>query len=531
MIQKITKQSSFLDADYICERLVPQDSFYRKFKELVTPLIKDEHFEHMYCQDNGRPAISPALLACACILQFYRGLSDREIERACTFDIEIKHALGLEMDERPFDHSTLGNFRQRLLEHGQEKMIFDRILQHLVDSGLIKKNEIQRIDATHVIADIAVPTTIRLIKRGIYDVLNMLKNRRKIIWDRVAKEIDVSEYHRKKIKHDMPGKPDNERRRNKLMVLVSDARIVLKHIENLNVCQAFTHRVELLKQMLMENVEEDDKGRAFEIKQKDKPKDLLVSSIDPDARFGAKSKTVHFVGYKANVTEAVESRFITNISATRGNVYDGDPMVSLMAQQKPFGLSPEKLIGDTAYESGVNRRNLEEEYGIKVAAPLNEKNSALKSIFPKSMFKYDEVKQTVTCPKGITTNEYWSDKRGMKSFHFAESKCETCDWQERCTNSFDGTRKIGISLWHKQQVEAEKHNKTALFKEEMKLRQPIEGKHSEMKRYHGMTRARYRGLQKVGFQFFLTATAVNIKRWMSMALEKIKPKKAILLPV
>jgi IS5 family transposase len=65
----------------------------------------------------------------------------------------------------------------------------------------------------------------------------------------------------------------------------------------------------------------------------------------------------------------------------------------------------------------------------------------------------------------------------------------------------------------------------------MKLRQPIEGKHSEMKRYHGMTRARYRGLQKVGFQFFLTATAVNIKRWMSMALEKIKPKKAILLPV
>ena len=95
MISKSSTQSSFMDADYLCERLVPQDSFYRRFKELVTPLIKDEYFEDMYCKDNGRPAISPAMLACACILQYYRDYSDREIERACTFDIEIKHALGL----------------------------------------------------------------------------------------------------------------------------------------------------------------------------------------------------------------------------------------------------------------------------------------------------------------------------------------------------------------------------------------------------------------------------------------------------
>jgi transposase len=106
MIRSDSKQSSFFDADYLCERLVPQDSFYRKFKEIVAPLIKDEHFEDMYCKDNGRPPLSPAMLACATIMQYYRDLSDREIERACTFDIEIKHALGLGIDERPFDHSS-----------------------------------------------------------------------------------------------------------------------------------------------------------------------------------------------------------------------------------------------------------------------------------------------------------------------------------------------------------------------------------------------------------------------------------------
>lgn len=63
MLKKAVEQMSFLDADYICDRLVPQDSFYRKFRECVTPLIRDEHFEDMYCPDNGRPAISLALMA------------------------------------------------------------------------------------------------------------------------------------------------------------------------------------------------------------------------------------------------------------------------------------------------------------------------------------------------------------------------------------------------------------------------------------------------------------------------------------
>ena len=63
MIRKQDRQASFVDTDYISERLVPKDSFYRKFRELVTPLMSDESFEDMYCPDNGRPAIQPSLLS------------------------------------------------------------------------------------------------------------------------------------------------------------------------------------------------------------------------------------------------------------------------------------------------------------------------------------------------------------------------------------------------------------------------------------------------------------------------------------
>jgi transposase len=171
------RQVSYYDADYVCEQLIAKDSFYRKFREIVEPLIEDEQFKTMYCEDNGRPAISPALLAMATILQFYKNLSDREMERACMYDIEVKYALGLRLNERPFDHSSLGDFRKRLLDNGKEKEIFDRILKHLVEQGSIDKNEIQRIDATHVIADIAIPTMVTLVKRGIYEILKSLIRR------------------------------------------------------------------------------------------------------------------------------------------------------------------------------------------------------------------------------------------------------------------------------------------------------------------------------------------------------------------
>ena len=64
----------------------------------------------------------------------------------------------------------------------------------------------------------------------------------------------------------------------------------------------------------------------------------------------------------------------------------------------------------------------------------------------------------------------------------------------------------------------------------MKLRPPIEGKLSELTRYHGMRRSRYRGLRKVGLQCYFTAAAVNLKRWVKLVIDKLKPKIPQLLP-
>jgi len=530
MIRKDNKQSSFLDADYICERLVPQDSFYRKFKELVMPLIKDEDFDSMYCRDNGRPAISPALLACACILQFYRGLSDREIERACTFDIEIKHALGLGIDERPFDHSSLGDFRQRLLENGREKEIFDRIVRHLVDKKLIKKDEIQRIDTTHVIADIAIPSMIAMVKKGVYEIFKILRKHYVDAYNTIKKSVHISEYRKNKVNQDMPGRVNIEKRKKKLVRIVAEAKIVLRYVEKLEMSEELKGKVDMLKQILLENIKEDKRGRAVELENNEKPPDCMISPVDPDARCGAKSATKRFMGYKANVTETVKSRFITNIMAMPGNAHDGSKTVEMVMEQMEHKIKPVKLIGDAAYSSGERRKELLK-YGTQVVAPMKNKTGRAQHIFPKNMFKYNEEKQTLCCPNGIVTKRTTLDRRhDTITYHFPVYECEVCDLQARCTNSWEERRTVGITSWHDVLLKTEKYNRTKQFLKEMKLRQPIEGKLSEMKRYHGMTRVRYRGLQKVGLQFYFTAAAVNIKRWVKVILEKVKPKR-VLCPV
>ncbi len=527
MLKPRDRQIGFYDADYVCEQLIPEDSFYRKFREIVEPLIEDEHFETMYCEDNGRPAISPALLAMATILQFYRNLSDREMERACMYDIEVKYALGLKLNERPFDHSSLGDFRKRLLETGKEKEIFDRILSHLVEHGLIEKDEIQRIDATHVIADIAIPTMVTLVKKGIYEILKSLKRRHEGTFKKVESEVKLSEYTKEKINLEAPGRMDMEKKKKKLVEVVNDAHVVLKHAKGIKADRNLKKEIELLKRILQENIEDDEEGNPKERNYKEKPKDILVSPVDPDARYGAKSNTKRFTGYKASITETVSSRFITSIKATPGNRHDGETAVAAITEQRSQGLSPPKVIGDTAYGNGTYRKDLKKD-GTQVVAPLKEKSGRTKSIYSKNLFQYDQDKQTLTCPQGVTTKaSFYDRRRQVKTFHFPMRTCNKCPVQIECTNDRHGRRTVGISQVYNDLMEAERYNLTEQFKEDMKLRPPIEGKLSELTRYHGLRRARYRGLSKVSLQCYFTAVAVNIKRWVKILLEKMSPKTAV----
>ncbi len=230
------------------------------------------------------------------------------------------------------------------------------------------------------------------------------------------------------------------------------------------------------RRILRENIEEDEEGNPKERGYKEKPKDIMVSPIDPDARFGAKSATKHFMGYKANITESVGNNIITNVKVMRGNAHDATTMVEAIVEQKEQGLVPAKVIGDAAYGRTINREELKTN-GTMVVAPIYNKNDRAKGIYPKSMFKYDAKKKLLTCPQGVTTKAaYWDKLHQLYNFHFPMAKCNACPVQKECTRDADGRRTVGISIRHEEMMEAETYNRSSQYKKEMKLRPAVERK-------------------------------------------------------
>jgi hypothetical protein len=138
---------------------------------------------------------------------------------------------------------------------------------------------------------------------------------------------------------------------------------------------------------------------------------------------------------------------------------------------------------------------------------------------------------TVTCPEGVESyKSTYSRTRCDTSYYFPMQVCEACKRQEKCTTNAKGMRVISIGLWNRERMEAERYNRTKKYVEDIRKRSLIEATNSEMKNSHGMRRARYRGISRVGMQCMYTAVTVNIKRWIGNIQEKLKPKNALLRP-
>lgn len=57
------------------------------------------------------------------VLQFADNLTDRAAAHRVRYGMDLKYALGLELDDPGFDASVLSEFRTRLVEHGMEKVL------------------------------------------------------------------------------------------------------------------------------------------------------------------------------------------------------------------------------------------------------------------------------------------------------------------------------------------------------------------------------------------------------------------------
>lgn len=349
-------------------------------------------------------------------------------------------------------------------------------------------------------------------------VLRKLKRRHYRLYTKISEELGLEVYVKGRLAKKLKPEPDELARRRQLAKIAEDAERLLSCLEGIDLHPTAARQVEILSRILYENTlpgEED-----FRENKKPQP-NRIISAVDPDARHGAKSKNKKFDGYKAHVTETVENEFITNIDVTPGNVADFKPTAENTREMiSKTGLEPTKMLADGIYGTGENRQQLKE-MGIQLVAPPHPQT--ISQELASGQFTYDPEKEAITCPAGVTTTKKTYNAHSEAFvFRFHQEACSNCRLKDSCTSNKNG-RTIAVNKYYQVQMEALAYSKTKEYKQEIRKRCPIEGTGAELLFHHGLRRARYWGCLKVKLQAFLTALAVNIKRWARIRLAAGKP--------
>ena len=101
-------------------------------------------------------------------------LTDRQAADAVRTRIDWKYVLSLELTNSGFDFSILSEFRGRLLAHGAERRLFDRLLEQFRERGWIKARGKQRTDSTHVLAAIRTLRRLECVGETMRHALDVL---------------------------------------------------------------------------------------------------------------------------------------------------------------------------------------------------------------------------------------------------------------------------------------------------------------------------------------------------------------------
>lgn len=537
----IRRQRTLAD-EMVFGTVISKEHILYKINEMADFSFVNREMAQFYHDRLGRIAIEPEILARTMVAQYLYNWSDRVCADMVNNHITVKWFVGLGVAQEGFDFSLLSRYRKLLRENDKERMVFDAIIEQLIEAGYIGRREKVMMDATHLAADVAIPTATRLIRDGIELMLEAMEQDTKPWWNEAVSALGLEAYLKEEDRKEYL--LDSQEKATRLNRTARDAWRLKEWLKEKmgggDGC--FSERMEktlrLLEKVLEDYVEEDNgdepppkpkrgrsrkgsvegkakkRGRKKFKERKKKGAGRIVSFVDEDARWGAKSDSKTFAGFKAHTMEN-ENQVILDIAVTAGNVSDDSPVLDAVEHvENTFDITIEKLTGDTKYGTGDIREKMSRK-GAAVVAPLMPPTNK-KGFYTNDRFRYDEAADEVVCPAGRRSARKARDNDSRCFVHFfAADVCNACAKKGKCTESAGG-RAVSVSDFRLLFAQAAGYNATDTYKEDMKLRAHIEPKHWEMKQRHGFARVRYRGRDRVAQQGYNIAAVINLKRWAAL---------------
>jgi len=133
------------------EQLVPADHLLRQIHRYIDFSFIREKTTHLYCADNGRPAIDPVVLFKMLFIGYLFGIrSERRLVKEIEVNVAYRWFLDMRLTDRVPDASTFSRNRRRRFAGSEiEQAIFDGIVEQALDHGLID-GEVLYTDSTHL---------------------------------------------------------------------------------------------------------------------------------------------------------------------------------------------------------------------------------------------------------------------------------------------------------------------------------------------------------------------------------------------
>jgi transposase len=490
----------------IFAKLLPADHYLRRLKaaidfEPLRALVAD-----CYAAGMGAPAEDPVRMLKLSLLQFQYDLSDNQVLRHAQVNVAFRFFLDLSVESPLPVPSLLSQFRTRL---GEERFtrVFNEILRQARTQGLVK-DRLRLKDATHRIATIAIPSTLRLVAQTREQLLTAAEgfaapevaaHRAQVEVVRAA-TVDLQEEQRllARVTHlrELVGWGEQWQQRlreaaERAQPLVSEEHAV-----------AFAAALELAHKVLND--------------REPTAQDKLRSLVDQDVRTGKHGD--YYEGYLLDVSMDADSELICAVDVLPANGDEAANATQLIASEEHVhGNDVASLsIDRIGYRGDVLAELSDAADGpqLTVYVPPIDWTVPAPELFQPEVFTLNATRTAVRCPGGATTRTRQRTKGGHGwRFSFSPAQCQPCPLRAQCLQpSTQRGRSITKNDYEAQYHAAQQRAQTAEYRAVRREHPRIERKLADLIRWHDGRRVRYRGRLRVKVQYLLTAIVVNCKR-------------------
>lgn len=238
-----------------------------------------------------------------------------------------------------------------------------------------------------------------------------------------------------------------------------------------------------------------------------KVNERLINPKDPDADVVSRDNMDPKLCYKGHIAvDGGQARIITSAALTGGAIADQHLLITLLAEHEELIGRPKYMVADKKYGTSTNFRILK----VKGISP---------AIFPQvtrspsinDQFIYNKDRDVFICPAGNTLKRA-KKLRDWQPYRSSKADCSRCNIKDICIPS--ANRKTILKSPNETIFSwVHNHLKTPTSKRLMWMRKIWpETIFANAKKFHGLSRARFRGRWRVEIQLLMTMAAINLKK-------------------